>query len=185
MAEFVLQLQDIDDAGKDYEFGISPEWLDEALSGTPLQRDPAQGPGRLRVHAQRNGSEILVKGDVEAKLLVECGRCLGDTALHVHTEMTALLTSGDADGLPQELELTAEDLDRARFTGHEVVLDELVREHLLLECPMQPLCSETCPGIPIPERLRGKPEDFGGDGTIDPRLMPLKQLRAKLSDDKE
>jgi uncharacterized protein len=185
MAEFVLQLQDIDDAGKDFVFDVEPEWLDAALSGTPMRRDPAAGLGKLRVHAQRNGSEILVKGTIDAQLLVECGRCLGDTPLPVCTELIALLAPGDESGLPRELELTAEDLDRARFSGNEVVLDDLVREHLLLECPMQPLCSSDCPGIPIPERLRGRPEDFGGKDRIDPRLLPLEQLRAKLSDDKE
>ena len=186
MAEFVLQVQDIDEQGKDYSFEVKPAWLDTALSDTPLRRDPAAGSGWVHVHAQRNGSEILVTGHVEATLIAECSRCLGDTPLDVHTAMTALLTPGEVgedEGLPEPVELSTEDLDRTRFSGHEVVLDDLVREHLLLECPMQPLCSESCTGIPIPERVRGKAEDFGGE--VDPRLAPLKQLRDKLSDDKE
>lgn len=114
-----------------------------------------------------------------------CSRCLNDAALHVHAAITALLSQGKGHDLPQEIELEEQDLDRARFVGHEVVLDELVREHLLLECPMQPLCAPDCPGIEVPTHLRPRPEDFGGAGEIDPRLLPLKQLRAKLSGDKE
>jgi uncharacterized protein len=185
MAELVLQLQDIDEVGKDYAFELTPGWLDQALADSPLRRDPAAGPGRLQIHAQKNGAEVLVDGEAEASLLMACSRCLNDAPLHVHADITALLSQDRGEALPEELELETEDLDRARFAGHEIVLDELVREHLLLECPMQPLCSPECPGIEVPEHVRPKPEDFGGEGQIDPRLLPLKRLRAKLSGDKE
>ena len=180
MFELVLQVQDIDERGKDYDFELTPAWLDAALSETSLKRNPNASGGRLHVHAQRNGVEILVTGDVDASLLVECGRCLQDTPLDVHTDITALLGPGKDDELPEDLELAAEDLDRGTFVGHELALDELVREHLLLECPMQPLCSPDCKGIAIPEKVRPRAEDFGA-GATDPRLLPLQQLRAKLA----
>jgi uncharacterized protein len=184
MAEFVLKVQDIDDRGKDYDFPLTGEWLDSALSETPLRRDPAAPEGRFSVHAQRNGHEILVRGELQAELLVECSRCLGDTPVHVEAPLTALLSSGPDDAHPEDVELSSEDLDRARFVGNEVILDELVREHLLIECPMQPLCAETCPGIQIPDHVRPPPDEFGGGG-LDPRLAPLEQLRGKLSGNKE
>jgi uncharacterized protein len=183
MAEFVLKVQDVDDRGKDYEFPLTAAWLDSALDETPLRRDPAASEGRFGLHAQRNGQEILVRGQVDADLLVECSRCLGDTKVHVHAPLTALLTSGP-ESLPDEVELNADDLDRAPFVGNEIVLDEIVREHIVLECPMQPLCSDACPGIAIPDHVRPRPEHFG-DGTVDPRLAPLEQLRGKLSGNKE
>jgi uncharacterized protein len=184
MAEFVLQIQDIDEQGKDYAFELTSEWLDGALVDSPLRRDPSAAPGRFAVHAQKNQREIFVRGTADADLTIECARCLRDAPLHVHANITALLSQAGQHDLPEEVELSEEDLDRARFVGHEVVLDELVREHLLLECPMQPLCSPDCPGIAIPEHVRPRSEDFGGDGKVDPRLLPLQQLKAKLSGDK-
>jgi uncharacterized protein len=59
------------------------------------------------------------------------------------------------------------------FSGDVVVLDGVVRDELILETPMTPLCSETCPGMstgPVEE-----PADKA-DG-IDPRLLPLLRLR--------
>jgi uncharacterized protein len=183
MAEFVLKVQDVDDRGKDYEFPLTAAWLDSALGETPLRRDPAAGEGRFSLHAQRNGHDILVRGQLEADLLVDCARCLGDTRVHVQAPLTALLTSG-ADALPEDVELGSDDgIDRARFVGNEVVLDEIVREHIVLECPMQPLCSDACPGIAIPDHVKPHAEDFGGG--VDPRLAPLEQLRGKLSGNKE
>ena len=47
-----------------------------------------------------------------------------------------------------------------------MVLDDLVRDELLLGIPMIPLCSEGCPGIRPP--ASGRDADAG----IDPRLRP-------------
>jgi uncharacterized protein len=181
MAEFVLKLQDIDERGKDYRFPLPGGWVDSALTDSPLRRDPGAPEGLFALHAQRNGQEILIRGQLSADLLVDCARCLGDTRLHVHAPVTALLspTAGEEDD-EDDLDLGAEDLDRARFVGNDLELDELVREHLLLELPMQPLCSPECPGIKVPEHVRPRDEDFGGGGR-DPRLAPLEQLKAKLS----
>lgn len=186
MAEFVLKVQDIDDRGKDYSFPLTGEWLESALSETPLRRDPEAGEGLFQLHAQRNGQEILVRGRLETDLLVECSRCLGDAPLHVQAPVTALLSPGadDHEDVAGDIELEAEDLDRARFVGNEVELDELVREHLLLELPMQPLCRAECAGIQIPEHVRPREPDFSGSGR-DPRLAPLEKLRDKLSGNKE
>jgi uncharacterized protein len=136
------------------------------------------------VHAQRNGVEFFVQGEVRADLVVECVRCLGDVALPVHVPVSALLSPRKDGDAAHEVELDEdeEELDRGYYEGHELVLDELVREHLVLECPMQPLCSPDCKGIAIPEHVKPKTQDFGGEGAIDPRLAPLNQLRAKLSE---
>ena len=184
MLELVLQVQDIDERGKDYDFELTPGWLDAALSETALKRDPQGRQGHLHVHVQRNGAEILVNGSVSAELLVECGRCLKDTPLAVRADIAALMSPGGDEDLPEDLELEAADLDRGSFVGNELALDELVREHLLLEAPMQPLCSPDCAGIEIPASVRPRSEDFG-DGATDPRLLPLLQLKAKLTGKQE
>jgi uncharacterized protein len=185
MPEFVLQLQDIDDAGKDYRFELTAAWLDSMLAESSVRRDPSADPGSFELRAQRNGRELLINGRLRAELLTECARCLGDAPVHVDTPVTALLTQGAAGSTPLEVELASDDLDRVDFVGHEVALDELVREHLLIECPMQPLCSAQCEGIEIPQHVRPRPEDFGDGTGVDPRLAPLKQLKQKLSGKQE
>lgn len=179
--ELVLPVRDIDDLGKDYAFELSKVWLEAALAETTLSRAPNKPAPTVRVHAQRNGKEYLVNGAIDAELQVECGRCLEPVPLAVRVPLTALLAPRPEGAAASEIEAEDEELDRAYYEGHELVLDELVREHIVLECPMQPLCSPDCRGIAIPEQLRPKPTDFGEPGSIDPRLAPLNELRAKLS----
>ncbi len=179
-----MQVHALDEAGKDYSFSLSPSWLDEQLVDAGLRHDPLAGPGQLELHAQENGpGEYLVHGQLEAQLLTECVRCLGDAKVSVQTNLAVLFKRGAASR-PTSHEASADDeesLLEEPFAGHEIVLDDLVREHLVLECPMQPLCSPSCEGIRVPEHLRPPEDVFGagasGKAPVDPRLAPLLRLR--------
>ena len=180
MPPLVLHLQNIDEAGKDFAFELSHAWLDHVLHDATLRADPAYGPGQLHVHIQQNGLEYLVHGKLRAHLLTECGRCLGDAKVPVDVDLAALFARATQQPQPDVLELTEDDLQREEFTGQDIVLDAWVREHLVLEVPMQPLCSSDCKGIDIPEKLRPEAGVFPSDGGIDPRLAPLSRLRDKV-----
>jgi uncharacterized protein len=185
MPAIVLLVHDIDELGKDFSFELKSDWLDSELAGTPLRRAAGVESGKLELHAQQNGVEYLVNGQLDVELEVECSRCLEPVPLPVHTRVTALLTPRRDGAEAAELELEAEDLDRGYYEGYELVLDELVREHLVIEAPMQALCSPDCKGIAIPDRVKAKGKDFGADGDVDPRLAKLSELKAKLSQSKE
>jgi uncharacterized protein len=186
MAELSLQVNDLDEAGRDYSFSLSTSWLDEHLGDAGMRHDPDAGEGQLELHAQQNGpAEYLVNGQLDAGLLTDCVRCLGPAKVPVHTAIAVLFKRGAASHARKvEVELDDDELQEEPFSGHEIVLDDLVREHLVLECPMQPLCSPDCEGIPVPEHVRPPEEVFGtgttGKGQVDPRLAPLMRLRDKV-----
>ena len=79
-----------------------------------------------------------------------------------------------------ETEFDGEDADIDTYEGEEVVLDRFVREAILLESPIFPLCSEACEGIrPASDSAPGS------EGAVtDPRLLPLLELakRRKLKE---
>lgn len=56
----------------------------------------------------------------------------------------------DREERDDDVEIAPEDADLDTYEGEEVVLDRFVREAVLLEEPIFPLCSETCEGIPPP-----------------------------------
>lgn len=191
MAELSLQVHDIDDDGKDYSFPLSAAWLDASLADAGLHADPARPSATLEVHAQKNDAEYLVTGQLDAELLAECSRCLGEAKVPAHVRF-AYLFSRDADAaqLDADFDPDSEEFTREPFSGHAIVLDDIVREHLVLECPMQPLCSPDCEGIKLPAAVR-PPEDVFGprvgpkEGGVDPRLAPLLGLRDKVPPNKE
>lgn len=174
MAEFSLDVNELDEVGKDYSFPVTASWLVRELEGCPGVRGPAEGTpdGLLEVHAQKSGNEFLVRGHVTATVITECYRCLEDVTCTVTAELTALYApaplpkagagkSGKAAKAAEEDdEILPDEVEHETFSGDHLVLDALAREHVILEVPMQALCREDCPGIPIPEHIRG-PAQFG------------------------
>ena len=89
----------------------------------------------------------------------------------------------------QEYEFSSEEADLDTFDGETVVLDELLREAVLLEIPIFPLCSDDCAGIAPGLASRGPSADASGAAGAreerrlerpDPRLAPLAALRRRL-----
>jgi uncharacterized protein len=183
MSTFVLQIQDLDEAGRDWNFAIGTDWLASALADTEL--NAGSEDGRLTVHAQRNGMDVLVQGHVEAEIAASCARCLADVPLGVDLALTALFSPEHMrpEG-SDEIDVQLDEVNRDYYTGSQVVLDPMVREYLLLEVPMKPLCSESCEGISVPEHLR-PPDAVFGDSAPDARLAPLLKIKEELTKNEE
>ena len=130
-------------AARDYHIDAAPEeltgLLDDARPVAPLR-------GNLRL--LRTPRSIFVRGDLATTIAVECSRCLTEAetpmALDVEAEYFPQVDVTTGHALP-----TPEDDDLA-FTidpNHELDLQEVVRQNLLLALPMQSLCSEACLGL--------------------------------------
>ena len=89
--------------------------------------------------------------------------------------------SGPADGQWDESPvLDDETAGQDTYEGHEIVLDDFVREFLVLELPMFPRRSD----LPTDEPTANPPlpadSQPGGDKPLDPRLSPLAELKSRL-----
>ena len=170
-AAFIVPIHDLDVAGVDARFAITPAWLRGALEGCEAQ--PSGPDGLLDVHLSKTGNEVLVQGQVDVRLTVPCARCLAPVEVRPHIELSLLLfPSGSAPKGPlraTEAESVADEADIDTYEGEEVVLDRFVREAILLESPTFPLCSEACEGIRPASESAPQPEG----GVTDPRLLPL------------
>jgi hypothetical protein len=91
--------------------------------------------------------------------------------------------SETAGRLAKERVLSVEEAAQDHYSGEEIVLDEYIRESVLLELPMVPLRSDLRdidnPAIP-------RPPEEANEGTgnrIDPRLAPLAKIAGRLKHD--
>ncbi len=133
----------------------------------------------LRGHVRflRTPRSIFVRGHFDTRLGVECSRCLADAevtiAFDVEDEFYPAIDIVTGHPLP----VPDDDLAFTIDQNHELDLTESVRQHLLLELPMQVLCRATCRGLCpqcgadlnlAPCRCADEPEDE--------RLAPLRAL---------
>ncbi|MEM7434971.1 MAG: YceD family protein [Myxococcota bacterium] len=186
MPTFVLPLQDLDESGRDWHFPVSTTWLSTALAETEL-RAVDDEEGTLSVQAQRNGLDVLVQGRIGASLLAMCARCLEDVPLKLDLPISALFSpehTRPSGASEEEIEVRLDETTRDYYGGSEIVLDSWVREHILLEVPMKPLCSDDCAGIAVPAEVQ-PPEEAFGNSALDARFAPLLKFKEELTKKEE
>ncbi len=133
----------LDTPGATIELELARHQIDE-LGELPLVA-PVQGHLRVTNSLQ----SVLVQGRVEARVALECGRCLTgfDQRLAVKVETTCPLgyfVNGPEDE-HFDAELDEEALDF--FDTTCLYVDELLRQCLLVELPLAPLCRKECKGL--------------------------------------
>ena len=176
--EFPIPVHDLDAAGKPFSFVVRAAWIRGALEGQDVTA--AGTDGELDVRVSKSGTDVVVHGRLRAQLEVPCARCLEPAKVAIDQALSVLLVPAPATKSPdaEEYEFTADEADVMTYEGDTVVLDDVVRDELLLELPMIPLCSQDCPGIsPPPTPDAEEPSER----PIDPRLAPLLKLRDQPS----
>jgi uncharacterized protein len=192
----VSELEREDEVSREWE--LSPSWLTWAFEGTDATTTGT--PGHFSATLSRNGREVLVRGSISAQVTLPCARTLDPAVYDLSPALVLILhkkedptlgrrasrpgarrAAKEAKEAKEAGSLSNEDAAEDSFSGEHVVLDEFVREQLLLELPMFPLRSDLrfadAPGIPAP------PQEPNGS-SIDPRLLPLKALADKLKTSK-
>jgi uncharacterized protein len=169
--ELLIPVTDLDAGGRSYRFTLRSAWIRGLLEGH--EATASDKDGELAVRASKSGHDVVVHGTLDTELRVPCARCTEPFTLPVHADISVMFVPRstlreEADG---EDDIVAEEADTLPYDGETVVLDDLVRDEIVLEVPMIPLCSEGCPGMsaaPIPE-----------EKGVDPRLAPLMRFRGK------
>jgi uncharacterized protein len=113
------------------------------------------GPVTVTATLERIPEGILVRGEVAGRWRADCSTCLREIERDQSVHVDELFEPAPVEGETYPLE------------GHEIDLEQLVRDSLLLELPLAPHCEEPCePGEPV------------GDGhdEHDPRWAALAEL---------
>lgn len=136
------------------------------------------GPMDLDVRLQRTNRGVLVRGTATAPLRRICARCLDPYVDEVTIPISEeFLPSVDPEsGRP--VATPAEDEEVLAINAHhEIELDPVLHDELLLTEPMHPLCRPDCPGLctECGESLASGPHDHG-PAEIDPGLAGLARL---------
>lgn len=125
----------------------------------------------------RTNRGLLVRGLLSTAIALICSRCLRDIDCPVEIKLDdeALPSLDLGSGMPVE---TDDDADVLRLTDHhELDLNGVVRDAIVLAEPIAPICREDCPGLCIVcgLELSGGPHHHP-DQDIDPRLEGLRLL---------
>lgn len=158
---------------KEFSLSLEPGSFDAGSEGIGLA-----GPANVRVTVVNRIAETAVDGTIEARVTLECDRCLRPVERELGFRFSDVFVPPDSYTEEKETELKAADLDVAILDGDRLDLAEVVREQILLNLPEQVFCSEGCRGL-CPRC--GADLNDGACGCqveeTDPRWAALKGLR--------
>ena len=167
---------------REYELNIDSH---EEL-GIPLFGVPADERIEIDLRIESVAEGVLASATVRALAVGECTRCLDRIELEVEESFHELYIY-EADPRSKrrgkgEKEVIVEDEDEIHFMqGDCIDLEGPIRDALILNLPVNPLCDEEClglcPGCGV--KWESLPEDHGHD-QVDIRWVGLEKLAGEL-----
>ena len=180
-------------AGEMKEYQLDLEIL-EAV-GVPLVAVPAGDVIEVDMRLESVAEGILLSADIYAIAKGECIRCLDPVEITVERKIQELYRyepTNDKGGkrkkhssrtdTSDEIDLDA--VDELWLDGNEMNLESPIRDAVVLDLPVNPLCSEGCLGLcpDCGEKWEKLPEDHAHE-VIDARWAGLAGLDFKNSDE--
>jgi uncharacterized protein len=111
-----------------------------------LEEVSAVSPVTGTLQVNKSDREVIVAGKVTSELDLQCSRCL--KGFRRPLDIPVNVVYHPVEEIAEERhELKDDEMDMGFYRGQEIDLQELVREQVLLNLQMKPLCDENCKGI--------------------------------------
>jgi uncharacterized protein len=136
--------------------------------GLDLVRVPAGTPVVIDARFESVMDGVLVTATVELPIAAECGRCLDPIDIELRVPVQELFSYAP----------DPEDDEAPRLDGDVLDLEPVVRDAVVLELPMNPLCDPDCEGLcaTCGARMADVEPDHAHD-EVDPRWSALALLK--------
>lgn len=122
----------------------------------------------LRLESVEEG--VLVSGTARVNVAGTCSRCLDPLGYEWVADLQELFCYRDADPDPEA------DEDLRWIEGHLVDLDPTLRDAVVLDLPLAPVCREDCPGLCSECGVRLADDPDHHHEVSDPRWAALAEL---------
>src|SRR5580704_6328863 len=168
------------------EFGLQLEpgaidFGEEAEQAGPLA---ASGVAEV-IHEHRGPKEIVadirLKGRYAGRFEVPCARCIEPVEIPLEAEFDLIFRPIGADVDPPERSITASETEIGYYQGDSLLLEDVLREQVLLSLPARTLCKPDCKGLcPRCGANRNTQPCSCEEGPKDPRWEALTGLRSRI-----
>ena len=156
----------------------SIDFTDEIRQSGELRAD-----GRAELLREHRGpkdivDDIRVRAQVTTGLMLACARCLEPVEAPVETSFDLIFRPGEADADSSERAITTSETEIGYYEGDGLLLEDVLREQILLALPARVLCSESCKGL-CPSCGRNRNTDPCDCDSLpsDPRWGALQSVR--------
>ena len=126
------------------------------------QVTPIESSGRADLVEEHHGKhkiiqDIRIQGRLATRLELICARCLEPVMQDVKREFDLLYRPQGADAGRDEMSVTDAEAEISYYEGEGILLDDVVREQVLLAAPLKVTCREDCKGLCPAVRQESEP----------------------------
>ena len=150
------------------------------------QAGPLAASGRAEVlHEHRGPKEIVadirLRGHYAGDFQVPCARCIEPVSVSLASDFDLIFRPVGADAGPQERAITAGETEIGYYQKDSLLLEDVLREQVLLSLPVRTLCKPDCKGLcPHCGQNRNSQACSCDEGQSDPRWGALAGLRSRI-----
>ena len=149
------------------------------------QVSPLHAEGRAEVIVEHRGhkqnvDDIRLVGKLDTNMQVGCARCLEPVRYAVNRAFDLLYRPLGADRQAEEVSITEADTEIGYYEGEGLLLEDVLREQVLLASPVKLVCREDCKGLCPQCGANLNQETCNCRQLSDPRWAALSELRNKL-----
>ncbi len=179
-----LDIKELELHPLDFKEEFQPDVID--LGGEAKQLTPLKASGHAEVVEEHHGKnqvikDIRLRGHLSAGLELQCARCLEPVQQDVKRDFELLYRPLGTDAGRDELSVTDAEAEIGYYQGDGILLEDVLREQILLALPLKITCREDCKGL-CPQCGKNLNQERCSCSTAieDPRWSALKEVRSRL-----
>ena len=116
------------------------------------QKGPLHAEGRAELIVEHRGhkhnvEDIRIVGNLDATMEVNCARCLDLVTYPVNWPFDLLYRPLGVDRRAEEVSITEADTEIGYYEGEGLLLEDVLREQVLLATPVKLVCRDDCKGL--------------------------------------
>jgi len=180
----LIELAELELHPIDFQEEFPPDAIDLGEDVRQLTLLKTSGRAQLveEHHGKRNViQDIRLNGELATRLELLCARCLEPVVQDVTRKFDLLYRPLGTDAGNEELSVTVAEAEVGYYQGGGLLLEDAIREQVLLAVPLKVVCREDCKGLcPTCGKNRNTEPCSCAPPLGDPRWSALKDIREKL-----
>ena len=168
----------------DFDLEVAPGAVD--LGEEAEQAGQLAASGRAEVLHEHRGprdivADIRLKGSFSGRFQVPCARCVEPVEIPLAADFDLIFRPAAADSEATERSITAPETEIGYYQKDSLLLEDVLREQVLLSLPVRTLCKPDCKGLcPRCGENRNIQPCSCEEGPSDPRWQALAGLRSRI-----
>ena len=125
--------------------------------------------------------DIRIRGNLDTRMEVACARCLDPVEQPIEASFDLIFRPSGADLDNSDRSISTSETEIGYYEGDGLLLEDVLREQILLALPAKNLCREDCKGL-CPECGRNRNTDpcDCAVALVDPRWASLQAIRSEV-----